>query len=135
MQKIPLVFFGVSALAMCCFAFQTPVVKTFSFVPLPEAKVATADATFTGEISDGQCAANGSHDAVMKKANVNSPVNCARGCTKKHGLVLVDGSSKTIYKLDDVEKALAFAGQKVKITGTLDKSANTIHIASIAPAK
>ncbi|HLW52929.1 MAG TPA: hypothetical protein VKW06_08795 [Candidatus Angelobacter sp.] len=135
MQKAPLVFFGITALAMCCFAFQAPVVKTFSFVPLPETKVEAASPVFTGEISDGQCAAPGSHDAVMKKFSVNSPANCVRGCAKKYGLVLVDASSKTIYKLDNQTKALDFAGQKVKITGPLDKPANTIHVAAIEVAK
>lgn len=131
MKKAPVVFFSVIILAMCSFAFQDSVVRTISFVPVPGPKVATAGQTFVGEISDGQCAANGSHDAVMKKASVNSSANCARGCAKKHGLVLVD-ASKTVYKLDDLDKALPFAAQEVKVTGTLDKSTNTIHVLSIA---
>lgn len=133
MKKVPVVFFIVISLAMCSFAFQDSVVRAISFVPLPGPKVDAQ--TFTGEISDGQCAANGSHDAVMKKASVNSPVNCARGCAKKHGLVLVDAATKTVYKLDDLDKALPFAAQKVKVTGPLNKSTNTIHVLTIAVSK
>jgi hypothetical protein len=131
MKKAPVVFFSVIILAMCSFAFQDSVVRTISFVPVPGAKVDAAGQTFVGEISDGQCAASGSHDAVMKKASVNSPANCVRGCAKKHGLMLVDASAKTVYKLDDPDKALPFAAQTVKITGTLDKTTNTIHVLSI----
>jgi hypothetical protein len=129
------VFFSVIILAMCGFAFQDSMVRTISFVPVPGPKVDVAGQTFVGEISDGQCAANGSHDAVMKKASVNSPANCVRGCAKKHGLVLADASAKTVYKLDDPDKTLPFAAEKVKVTGTLDKTTNTIHVLSIEAAK
>jgi hypothetical protein len=133
MKKPPVVFFAVMALAMCSLAFQDFMVRAISFVPLPAPKVEAQ--TFTGEISDGQCAANGSHDAVMKKASVNSPANCVRGCAKKHGLVLVDAATKSVYKLDDLDKALPFAAQKVKVTGTLNKSTNTVHVLAIEATK
>jgi len=136
MKRAPILFFAVIILAMCSFGFQNSVMRTISFVPLPDAaKADLPGQTFIGEISDAQCAANGSHDAVMKKASVNSPANCVRGCAKKHGLVLVDASTKTVYKIDDPEKALPFAGEKVKVNGTLDKASNTIHVVSIQAAK
>lgn len=129
------VVFGVVSLGLCGVAIQNPVVQSISFVPLASAKVNADTRTFLGEISDAQCAANGSHNAVMKKASVNSATNCARGCAKKHGLVLVDAASKTVYKLDDLDKAFPFAAQKVKVTGTLNKATNTIHVVSIEAAK
>jgi hypothetical protein len=135
MKKVPVVFFAVTVVLMCGFAFQDSVVGAISFVPLSGAKVDRASQTFTGEISDGQCAANGSHDTVMKKASVNSPVNCVRGCARKHGFVLIEVSSKKVYKLDSLDKALPFAAQKATVTGTLDKATNTIHVVSIAAAK
>ncbi len=135
MQKAPFVFFAVSVLVVLGVAFQDSVVQAISFVPLPAPKVAPVAQTFVGKISDSQCAANGSHDAVMKKASVNSPANCVRGCAKKHGLVLIDASSKTVYKLDNLAKALPFAAQKSTVTGTLDKGTNTIHVISVAAAK
>jgi hypothetical protein len=135
MKKGLFVLFAVSVVAVFAVAFQDSVVQAISFVPLPAPKVAAIAQTFVGEISDGQCAANGSHDAVMKKASVNSPVNCVRGCAKKHGLVLIDASSKAVYKLDNPAKALPFAAQKATVTGTLDKATNTIHVTSVAAAK
>lgn len=135
MKRASAIIFAVIILAMCAFAFQDPVMRAISFVPLPGAKVDPATQTLTGEISDGQCAANGSHDAVMKRASVNSPTNCVRGCAKKHGLVLVDPAAKAVYKLDDLDKALPFAAQKVKVTGTLNKTTNTIHVLGIEAAK
>jgi hypothetical protein len=71
----------------------------------------------------------------MKKASVNSPVNCVRGCAKKHGLVLVDSATKGVYKLDDLDKVFPFAAQKVKVTGVLNKTTNTIHVVGIEAAK
>jgi hypothetical protein len=135
MKKAPLVFFASTALALCGFAFQRPVARTFSFVPLSDPRTEVSTQTFTGEIFDGQCSANGSHDAVMKKASVNSPANCARGCAKKHGLVLVVGAGKTVYQLDDLAQALPFAGQKAKVRGRLDKASNTLHVRSVEAAQ
>ena len=48
--------------------------------------------------------------------------------------VLRDSSSKTTYTLDDQEKAKAFEGKNVKVTGMLDAQSNTIHVAAIEPA-
>jgi len=48
-------------------------------------------------------------------------------------LVLKDSASKAIYVLDDQEQAKRFAGQSVKVTGTLDPQSNMIHVASIEP--
>ena len=45
--------------------------------------------------------------------------------------VLFDRANKTVYELNDQEKPAAFARQKVKITGTLDKATQTIHVADI----
>ena len=48
--------------------------------------------------------------------------------------VLMDDSTKVAYVLDDQEKAKAFNGKTVKVTGTLEGTSNTIHIANIEPA-
>ena len=45
--------------------------------------------------------------------------------------VLMETSTKSTFALDDQEKAKAFNGQTVKVTGTLEASSNTIHITSI----
>ncbi len=48
--------------------------------------------------------------------------------------VLMDAATKATYALDDQEKAKAYNGKTVKVTGTLETASNTIRIANIEPA-
>jgi len=91
--------------------------------------------TFTGVISDGQCAVKGSHAEIMKKASVNSEANCVKGCARRHGYVLYVPSTKKIYKLSDQERPAELAGKRATIKGALDKTTDTIYVSSIEPAK
>jgi len=94
---------------------------------------AAADRTYTGEIMDSACAKAGSHDGMMKAhANIKDAKGCTLGCVKGGAkFVLYDATSKKVYELDDQDKPLQFAGDKVKVTGTLDKTTNTIHVTDI----
>lgn len=96
--------------------------------------------TFKGEIMDSQCAMNASHAEMLKKEGIgdkdaNDPMvkkMCTENCVKMGGkYVLYDAASKKVYQLDDQAKPQQFAGQNVKVTGTLDK--DTIHVTDIAP--
>lgn len=49
------------------------------------------------------------------------------------GFVLQDNAAKTAYKLDNKMQAKKFEGKSVKVSGTLDPSTGTIHIASLEP--
>jgi hypothetical protein len=98
--------------------------------------------TFTGEIMDPQCAANGSHATMLQKIglrgkdpnDVNTKKMCTEICLKMGGkYVLYDSTSKRIYQLDDQNKLKQFAGQKVKVTGTLDKAGEKIHVTNFEP--
>lgn len=96
--------------------------------------------TFTGDIMDSACAKNGSH-AQMDKMHKMPPSsaltgNEAKACTiacVKNGstYVLYNPASKTIYQLDDQNKPAAFAGERVRVTGTYDPGTHTIHVESI----
>jgi len=101
------------------------------------------DQTFTGEIYDSQCAKEGSHAMMMAKEGMagkeNDPMAramCTKKCVTKMGgkYVLFDAAKKTVYELDDQQKPEQFAGQKVKIKGTLDKTTKTIHVTNIQAA-
>jgi hypothetical protein len=93
---------------------------------------AQKDNTFTGEINDRACAKADSHDSMMKKHGVQTAADCIPACIKAGGkYVLYDRSAKTIYLLDDQQKPAQFAGKNVKITGTLDKTTETLHVTSI----
>jgi hypothetical protein len=52
----------------------------------------------------------------------------------KDGMVLKDSTNRTIYKLDDAEKARQFLGKNVTVTGTLDQATRTIHVSNIEPS-
>ena len=90
---------------------------------------------FTGEISDALCAKDGSHDKMMDqmKSMGRDKQSCAQKCAQLGSkYVLFDPAKKTIYSLDDQDKADTFAGHKVRVKGTLEK--NKIKVSSIEAA-
>jgi hypothetical protein len=93
-----------------------------------------AAASFTGEIMDEACAKDGGHQAMFKKMGTNDPKVCTEACVKGGSKYVLFESGKNYYKLDDQKKPAAFAGQKVQVTGTLDKSSKTIHVTEIKAA-
>jgi hypothetical protein len=93
------------------------------------------DMTFNGEIMDSPCAKMGGHEAMFKKEGTTDPKACTEACVKMGGkYVLFNGASKSFYQLDDQTKPKQFAGQKVQVTGTLDKASKTIHVTDIKAA-
>jgi hypothetical protein len=87
-----------------------------------------APKTFTGDIMDSACAKGGAHSPTMGTSK-----QCTMACVKNGSkYVLYDGATKTTYQLDDQKKPEAFAGDKVKVTGTLDAKTKTIHVTDIA---
>jgi hypothetical protein len=88
---------------------------------------AQKSATFSGDIMDSACAKGGAHNPSM-----GTSAQCTIACVKAGSkYVLYDGATKTVYQLDDQTKPEAFAGAKVKVTGTLDDATKTIHLTSI----
>jgi hypothetical protein len=94
--------------------------------------------SFIGEVADTQCALNvhsltRSHQEMLKAKGMGTDAtSCARYCVRNMGgsYVLIIGKN-TIYRLDDTLKGEAFAGRKVRLTGDLDRSTDTIHVISI----
>jgi hypothetical protein len=118
------------------FALAAVLVFGLSF----SASAAPKDKTYSGEIMDSQCAMNASHAMMLKKEGMgdkdpNDPMvkaMCTKNCIKMGGkYVLYDTASKKVYQLDDQTKPEQFAGQNVKVTGTLSK--DTIHVTNIEP--
>ncbi len=97
--------------------------------------------TFRGEIGDTQCALNvhsmtRSHAEMLKSKKMGgTPGACASYCVQYLGGDFVLSSKNEVYRLDNQEKVRLFAGQKVKITGTLESKTKTIHIVGIEPAQ
>jgi len=81
--------------------------------------------TFVGSIGDSMCGAKHMMPGESDK-------DCTLGCIKEGAkYILIDPSGK-IYQLSDQKRPQAFAGAKVKVTGTL--SGDTITVTSIAAA-
>jgi|SRR5579872_780247 len=90
---------------------------------------------FTGEIMDSLCAKEGSHDKMMDemKSMGRDKQTCAQKCVQLGAkYVLFDPEKKAVYALDDQDKAASFAGQKVRVKGTLEKK--KIRVSSIESA-
>lgn len=97
--------------------------------------------TFRGEIGDTQCALNihsltRSHTEMLESKKMGGTAgDCATYCVKYLGGDLVLSSKNDVYRLDNQDKARLYAGQKVKITGTLESKSKTIHVVDIEPSK
>jgi hypothetical protein len=111
------------------FLMAAAVLLTAPLSKLP-ARPGTAN-TFRGEVTDTFCAHNGSHTEMMTKMTSmgRDKVTCAKECANIGAkYVLYDEAQRRAYKLDDQAKAEAFAGKKVRVSGTLD--GDEIRVAS-----
>jgi hypothetical protein len=95
---------------------------------------AAKDATFKGEIMDEACAKGGGHESMFKKMGTNDPKVCTEACVKGGSKYVLFNADKTFYQLSDQKKPATFAGQKVEVTGTLNKQTKTIHVTDIKAA-
>jgi hypothetical protein len=95
---------------------------------------AAKDTTFSGEIMDQACAKGGGHESMFKKMGTNDPKACTEACVKGGSKYVLFKPDKTFYELDNQKKPASFAGQKVEVTGSLDKSTKTIRLTDIKAA-
>jgi uncharacterized protein DUF5818 len=87
--------------------------------------------TFTGTITDNMCAKAG--HAQMRMGPTDA--ECTTACVSIHGAAYVLYDGKEVYALSDQRTPEKFAGQKVKVTGTLDVKTKTIQVGSISASK
>jgi uncharacterized protein DUF5818 len=92
---------------------------------------APAKQTFTGTITDDMCA-KADHSRMRMGP---TDAECTTACISVHGATYVLYDGKNTYTLSDQRTPEKFAGQKVRVTGTLDAKANTIQVDSISAAK
>jgi hypothetical protein len=85
--------------------------------------------TFTGVITDDMC---GRSHAQMRMGPTDA--ECTTACIGAHGASFVLYDGKELYKLSDQKAPEKFAGQRVRITGTLDAKTKTIQVDSITAA-
>ena len=87
--------------------------------------------TFTGTITDNMCAKAG--HAQMRMGPTDA--ECTTACVSVHGATYVLYDGKEVYALSDQRTPEKFAGQKVRVTGTLDVKTRTIRVDSISASK
>jgi len=83
--------------------------------------------TFVGSISDSMC---GLKHMMPGQSDKDCTLECVKAGSK---FVLADTAKNKVYQLSDQEKPKAFAGEKVRVTGTLQ--GDTIQVSSIVAAK
>jgi hypothetical protein len=93
--------------------------------------VAPGKQTFTGTITDDMCAGVG--HAQMRMGPTDA--ECTVACIQAHGSTYVLYDGKNTYALSDQKTPEKFAGQKVRVVGTVDLKTKTIQVESIAAAK
>jgi len=98
-------------------------VTTLSAAPDPQ--------TFTGTITDGVCPQADHSQMQMGPTDAE----CTIACINYHGALYVLYDGKDTYALSDQRTPGKFAGQKVKVIGTLDAKAKAIHVDSITATK
>jgi hypothetical protein len=87
--------------------------------------------TFTGTITDNMCAKAG--HAQMRMGPTDA--ECTVACVGAHGAMYVLYDGKDVYTLSDQKTPEKFAGQKVRVVGTLDVKTRTIQVESISASK
>ena len=83
--------------------------------------------TFTGTIADNMCATAGHSSMGMGPTDAE----CTVACVLAHGALYVLLDGKDVYMLGDQQTPETFAGQKVRVVGTLDAKTKTIQVDSI----
>jgi len=106
-------------------------VTRLSAVAVPAPSAAPGQQTFAGTITDDMCA-SADHSQMRMGPTAEA---CAKACVEEHGAsyVLFDGTNT--YQVSDQRLPERFAGQKVRITGTLDAKTKTIRVDSIRPGQ
>ncbi len=95
------------------------------------AMLGAAPGTFTGVVTDTMCGAD--HSMMGVKPDSKCVRECVKSDPAKVKYALLVG--KNVYVLSDQKSGDKYAGEKVKVTGTLDAKSKTIQVQSIAPAK
>jgi len=104
---------------------------TWSLLAVAALSAAPAKQTFIGVITDDMCGKAG--HAGMRMGPTDA--ECTTACISAHGAAYVLYDGKAVYALSDQRTPERFAGQKVRVTGTLDAKARTIHVESIRATK
>jgi hypothetical protein len=102
-----------------------------SLLAVAALSAAPAKQTFTGIVTDNMCAKADHSQMQMGPTDAE----CTKACVSVHGAAYVLYDGKNVYTLSDQRTPEKFAGQKVRVVGTLDAKITTIQVDSITTAK
>jgi hypothetical protein len=104
----------------------------FALAALLLAALATAQEkrTFTGIVTDDQCARANHSQMQMGPTDAD----CVLACIRSHGAEYVLYDGEHAYTLSDQKTPEKFAAKKVTVTGTLDEKTHKIQVDSIVAA-
>ena len=87
--------------------------------------------TFTGTVTDDMCMR--ADHSQMKMGPTDA--DCVKACVTAHGASYVLFDGKNVYTLSDQKTPEKFAGQRVRVTGTLNAKTRAIQVQSMSAAK
>lgn len=99
----------------------------------------SGETTFEGEIADSQCATgvhslSRSHKEMIDMGHAGSTAeDCTRYCVHSRGGRYVLLTKHDVFKLDNQDLAEKYAGQKIKLIGTLDSNTKMIQVMTMQP--
>jgi len=102
-----------------------------SLLAVAALSAAPAKQTFTGTITDDMCGKAGHSRMQMGPTDAD----CTIACISVHGATYVLYDGKDVYTLSDQRTPEKFAGQRVRVRGTLDARTKAIQVDSISAAK
>ncbi len=86
---------------------------------------------FVGVVTDTMCGAD--HSMMGSTPAAKCTVDCVKSNPSRFKYALVSG--KKVYTLSDQQTPEKFAGQKVKVTGTLHEKTSVLEVKSIEAVK
>lgn len=113
---------------ICEIVMKHPIVSLLAVAAL---SAAPGKQTLTGTITDDMCGKAGHSQMRMGPTDAE----CTIACISAHGATYVLYDGKNVYTLSDQKTPEQFAGQKVRVVGTVDAKTKTIRVDSITAAK
>lgn len=113
------------------------IVSVLGLASLPAAQstpaplAAQGQQVFVGTITDDMCAKEG--HASMRMGPTDA--ECTTACVAAHGAEYVLAEGTNVYTLSDQKTPEKFAGQRVRVAGTLDAKTRKIQVQSMSAAK
>ena len=104
--------------------------KLFGAAPLAIALVAASLQFAPNLQAQSQRQPNAQQEEQKTQTFVGKVVKARNG---QYALLTDEQNGQGVY-LDDQEKAMAFEGKNVKVTGTLEVAKNLVHVTDIQPA-